>query len=118
MPYQLGERRSPTSPAHAPTSFPPHRLHETAVSKRQVVCLTPDELVPQIRKAVEEQYPSRSGLPPTPRATAVAPCCSCRLSCSCRRSAKNSMSATPGPNHPGPSEPPRFAVGVWAGRGV
>ena len=68
MPYQLRERRSPTSPARAPTSFPPHRLHETAVSKRQVVCLTPDELVPQIRKAVEEQYPSRSGLSPTPRA--------------------------------------------------
>jgi hypothetical protein len=40
----------------------------TAYTKGQVVCLTPDELVPQIRKAVEEHYPSHSGLSPTPRA--------------------------------------------------
>lgn len=34
----------------------------------QVVCLTPDALVPDIKQAVEDLYPSRSGLlPPSPQ---------------------------------------------------
>ena len=34
----------------------------------QVVCLTPKALVPDIKQAVEDLYPSRSGLlPPSPQ---------------------------------------------------